>query len=371
MIIGITGTLGAGKGTVVEFLRERGFEHYCVTSFISEEVVRRGLILNRDNLVFVANDLRAKFGPGYIVEQLYKKAKEKGGDTIIESLRCPGEIEHLREVAGRRSALVGHDSGEPQVAGNGFVLWAVDADIENRYSRIVERGGVKDNVSFQDFVAGEQREMSSSDPAKQNLKVCIEMADCCFRNDWTKGELKGKVDRVLEGLKEPSAGVDKIEEVARGSNYIRPSWDEYFMDICKVVAKRGTCDRGRSGCVVVRDKQILVTGYVGSAKGSPHCDDVGHQIEATIHEDGVKRNHCVRTTHAEQNAICQAAKLGISIDGATLYCKMVPCPVCARMIVNSGVKRVVCEKLYQSGAQELMEGAGVKVEVLIHEVEKY
>ncbi|MFH0808101.1 MAG: cytidine/deoxycytidylate deaminase family protein [archaeon] len=153
--------------------------------------------------------------------------------------------------------------------------------------------------------------------------------------------------------------------------YIRPSWDEYFMEICRVVAKRATCDRGRTACVIVKDKHILVTGYVGSAKGLPHCDEVGHQMEDTIHEDGVKRGHCVRTSHAEQNAICQAAKLGISIDGSTVYCKLEPCPVCAKMIINCGIKRVVCEKRYQSGAQSLLEQAGVKVEVLIDEVEEY
>ena len=153
--------------------------------------------------------------------------------------------------------------------------------------------------------------------------------------------------------------------------YVRPTWDEYFMEVMDSVSKRATCARGRSGCVIAKGGQILTTGYVGSPIGLPHCDDVGHLIEATIHEDGVKRDHCVRTTHAEQNAICQAAKLGIAIDGATLYCKMVPCPVCARMIINSGVKRVVFEKLYQSGAQKLMEDAGISVEVLVHEVEKY
>ncbi len=102
--------------------------------------------------------------------------------------------------------------------------------------------------------------------------------------------------------------------------HVRPSWDEYFMQIANTVAQRATCDRGRSGCVIARDKQLLVTGYVGSPKGLPHCDDVGHQMRKVIHEDGSITNHCVRTVHAEQNAICQAAKLGISLQGSTLYC---------------------------------------------------
>ena len=91
--------------------------------------------------------------------------------------------------------------------------------------------------------------------------------------------------------------------------YIRPSWDEYFIEVSKAVAKRATCDRGRSSCVIAKNKQILCTGYVGSPAGLPHCDEVGHQFKQTTHEDGTVTNHCVRTIHAEQNAICQAAKL--------------------------------------------------------------
>ena len=155
--------------------------------------------------------------------------------------------------------------------------------------------------------------------------------------------------------------------------YIRPSWDEYFMEIANTVSKRATCDRGRSGCVIVRDRQILVTGYVGSPKGLPHCDEVGHQFRRVVHEDGTISEHCVRTVHAEQNAICQAAKLGISLDGATLYCRMTPCRVCAMLIINCGIKRVVCEKKYHDGAEseEMFKMAGVQLEFFSEDVMKY
>ena len=155
--------------------------------------------------------------------------------------------------------------------------------------------------------------------------------------------------------------------------YIRPSWDEYFMEIANTVSKRATCDRGRSGCVIVRDRQILVTGYVGSPKGLPHCDEVGHQFRRVVHEDGTISEHCVRTVHAEQNAICQAAKLGISLDGATLYCRMTPCRVCAMLIINCGIKRVVCEKKYHDGAEseEMFKIAGVQLEFFSEDVMKY
>jgi len=155
--------------------------------------------------------------------------------------------------------------------------------------------------------------------------------------------------------------------------YVRPTWDAYFMEIANTVSKRATCDRGRSGCVIVRDKQILVSGYVGSPVGLPHCDEVGHQMKKTIHEDGSITNHCVRTVHAEQNAICQAAKRGIALDGATLYCRMTPCRVCAMLIINCGIKRIVCERKYHAGkeSEDMFLQAGVSLEYIFDEVQKY
>ncbi|NVO03938.1 MAG: cell division protein DedD [Bacteroidetes bacterium] len=155
--------------------------------------------------------------------------------------------------------------------------------------------------------------------------------------------------------------------------YVRPSWDEYFMDIAQTVSKRATCDRGRSGCVIAKGKQLLVTGYVGSPIGMAHCDEIGHQMKQMVHEDGKVTNHCVRTVHAEQNAICQAAKLGISIEGATLYCRMTPCRVCAMLIINCGITKVVCEKKYHSGgeSEEMFALAGVKIEYFKDEIQQY
>ncbi|HPW39609.1 MAG TPA: cytidine/deoxycytidylate deaminase family protein [bacterium] len=155
--------------------------------------------------------------------------------------------------------------------------------------------------------------------------------------------------------------------------YIRPSWDEYFMNIASQVASRATCDRGRSGCVIAKNKQILATGYVGSPIGLAHCDQIGHQLHSVTHEDGHVSQHCIRTTHAEQNAICQAAKLGIALAGATLYCKMTPCYVCAKMIINVGIKRVVCEKDYHTGdlSKEIFKQAGVELMIINPLIEQY
>ena len=153
----------------------------------------------------------------------------------------------------------------------------------------------------------------------------------------------------------------------------RPTWDNYFMEIADTVSKRATCDRGKSGCVIVREKQILVTGYVGAPKGLPHCDESGHMMKQVVHEDGSVTSHCVRTVHAEQNAICQAARLGISLDKASLYCRMTPCRTCAMMIINCGIVRVICEKRYHAGleSEKMFEEAGVKLEILSDEFLKY
>jgi len=155
--------------------------------------------------------------------------------------------------------------------------------------------------------------------------------------------------------------------------YQRPSWDEYFMEVANAIAKRATCDRGRSGCVIARDKQLLVTGYVGSPMGFAHCDEIGHQFKKMLHEDGTVTQHCVRTVHAEQNAICQAARLGVSIQGATLYCRMTPCRVCAMLIINCGISRVVCERRYHAGAEseEMLRQAGLKLEYMLDGLQQY
>ncbi len=153
----------------------------------------------------------------------------------------------------------------------------------------------------------------------------------------------------------------------------RPSWDEYFLEIMRTVSKRGTCDRGHASCVFVKQKQILVTGYAGSPIGFPHCDEVGHQMKKTIHEDGTITDHCVRTVHAEQNAICQAARRGVSLDGATVYVSMTPCRTCAMLLINSGILKVVAEKKYHAGqeSEAMFKKAKIKLEFISSEIVNY
>ena len=155
--------------------------------------------------------------------------------------------------------------------------------------------------------------------------------------------------------------------------HTRPSWDEYFLGIMHMVGARSTCDRGRSGAVIVKDKRILSTGYVGSPAGTAHCDDVGHEMHTVTHPDGTQSRHCIRTAHAEQNAIAQAARVGVALEGSTLYCNMTPCYICAKMIINAGIVRVVAAKDYHAGvrSKEIFEEAGVEFCLVDESTETY
>ena len=118
---------------------------------------------------------------------------------------------------------------------------------------------------------------------------------------------------------------------------MRKDWHSYFMDIAEMVSKRSTCDRKKVGALIVKGKNILATGYNGSIAGLEHCDDIGHDMVA---------GHCVRTIHAEQNAIVQAAKRGIMIDGADVYVNTYPCWNCFKLLANSGIKKIFYKDAY-------------------------
>jgi len=143
--------------------------------------------------------------------------------------------------------------------------------------------------------------------------------------------------------------------------------------MCEAVAARATCDRGKCGSVIVKDKRIMTTGYVGAPAGLPHCDEAGHDLRKMINEEGQITQHCVRTLHAEQNAILQAARFGIPLEGATLYCKMTPCRTCAMMIINAGITRVVCEKRYHADKDtiEMFNQAKIELCIMNNEFVKY
>ena len=143
----------------------------------------------------------------------------------------------------------------------------------------------------------------------------------------------------------------------------RPAWEEYFMDITHMVKTRSTCIRRHIGAVIVKDKNILTTGYNGAPSGTAHCLDVGCLREKMNVPSGERHELC-RALHAEQNAIIQAAKHGINIEGADLYCTNLPCLICSKMIINAGIRRIYFEGEYPDPlSREMLEEAGVE---LIH-----
>ncbi len=151
------------------------------------------------------------------------------------------------------------------------------------------------------------------------------------------------------------------------------SWDSYFFNILEAVSQRATCNRGRSGAVIVKENRIIATGYVGAAAGSLECDEVGHLFEEYTDKQGNIKKHCIRTIHAEQNAIAQAARFGVSTNGATIYCTMEPCINCAKLIVASGIKTVKALYNYHTSlnSRKILQEAGVELIIINNETKKY
>ena len=179
MIIGITGSFGAGKGIVVDYLvKQRGFKHYSASGFITEEIVRQGMPVSRDSMIVVANDLRATHGPAYIIESLYKRAQKTGGNAVIEALRAVAEVRKIKELGG-------------------FVI-GVDAEPKLRYERAFKRGSEKDDVSFEHWLDQEKRESNPDDPTKQNVFGSLKESDVLITNNGTPDELFAQVEAALE-----------------------------------------------------------------------------------------------------------------------------------------------------------------------------
>ena len=181
-IIGITGTLGAGKGTVVDYLvNKKSFKHYSVSDYLKEKLIKKGLESNRDNLRKIGNQIREKYGPDYITRKLFKKAEKEKHHAIIESIRNPKEAEFIKSQK------------------NGY-LFAVDASQKTRYLRIKKRDSEKDKVTFKQFKEQEKKERQSKNPNAQNLPKCIRMADFKLDNNGTIRKLYEEVEKVINKI---------------------------------------------------------------------------------------------------------------------------------------------------------------------------
>lgn len=186
MIIGVAGSFGAGKGVVVDYLREtRGFKHYSMSGFITEEVQRREMPVNRDSMIVVANDLRAIYGPTYILDTLFELAQKDGGNAVIESLRAVAEARRIKELGG-------------------FVI-GVDADSKIRFERTQGRKSEKDNVTYEEWLDQERRESNPHEPTKQNIFGALKESNVMVQNNGALEELHAQIDDVLERFEKESA----------------------------------------------------------------------------------------------------------------------------------------------------------------------
>ena len=190
MIIGITGTIGSGKDTLMELLKkEYNFTHFSVRNYLIETLEEQGDEVNRLTMSRLANRLRAENHSAFLAEELYTKAKEQGGNAVIESIRTPGEVDFLKN----------HTE---------FVLFAVDADPNLRYERVQERKSVTDRIDFNTFMSDEQKEMQNDEPHMQNLATCIRISDFKFKNNSTVEMFYKKIRKTVEDkLKLPKESV--------------------------------------------------------------------------------------------------------------------------------------------------------------------
>lgn len=312
MILGITGENCAGKDTVADYLKKKGFYYLSLSDVIREELTEEGKEITRESLINKGNELRKKFGPSILAVKTIAKI-EKGKNYVVVSIRNPSEAEELKK--------------QPNM-----VLLYLTATPEIRFQRMKTREREGDPKTFEAFLKIEEAEARSADKSKQQLLEVFEMARKKIVNDSDFKHLFDEVDRVLS-------------EISSEYKTHRPSWDKYFMDIAKVVASRSNCIKRHVAAIIIKDKRIVSTGYNGTPRGTKNCDEGGCRRCNNFAESGTKLDECV-CSHAEENAIVQAGYHGISINGTTLYSTYSPCLTCTKMIINAGIREVVYNEDY-------------------------
>ena len=325
MIIGLTGKNGSGKTAVSDYLKSRGFEYYSLSDEIREEIRKRGMEISREVLIDVGNELREKFGPGVLAERALRNL-ETDNNYVVDSIRSPYEVDVLRSR-------------------NDFTLLAVEADQATRFKRSLKRGRENAAKTLDQFIREEERELDSDNPANQQLHATHQKADLVITNDGTLDELHRKLDTLLPPLM---------------SRFMRPTWDEYFMSIAKVVAMRSNCMKRKVAAIIVKDMRVVSTGYNGTPRGAKNCNEGGCPRCNGMAESGTALDECL-CCHGEENAITQAAYHGTSLKGSTLYTTFAPCLLCTKMIINSGIVEVVYNQEYplNDKALSLLKECGV------------
>lgn len=327
MIVGLTGKNAAGKGEVAKFLVESGYQYYSLSDVLREEMLAKKILVTREHLITFANAMRTQQGPSVLAERILAKLDPEK-NYVVDSIRNPFEVEALRR---RRD----------------FSLLMVEADPKLRFTRITVRAREHDPQTYEAFVKIEAAEAGSKDPNAQQLNRTQEMADAVVENNGTLGELYEQVRQVLRVL---------------AANAERPDWHTYFMNIAKVAALRSNCMKRKVAAVIVHDQRIISTGYNGTPRGIKNCNEGGCPRCNHFGKSGQDLGLCL-CSHAEENAIVQAAYHGVRIKGATLYTTFSPCLICTKMIINAGVAEVIFNQAYpmESLPLQLLEEAGVHV----------
>jgi len=251
---------------------------------------------------------------------------ERSRHYVIDSIRNPSEVDLLKSRAD-------------------FTLLALEADQAIRFERSRKRSRENAASTLEQFIEEEARELSSENPSDQQLIATRQRADVVVNNNGTLEELHHKLEEVLVPLM---------------SRFVRPTWDEYFMNIAKVVATRSNCMKRQVAAVIVKDRRIISTGYNGTPRGAKNCNEGGCPRCNSLAESGTALEECL-CSHGEENAITQAAYHGISVKGSTIYTTYSPCILCTKMIINSGIVEVVYNQDYplNEQAMALMKECGI------------
>ncbi len=327
MILGVSGLNGAGKGEVVRFLEARSFYAHSLSDVIRDELRERGLEESRELMIETGNAIRAADGPGGLAKRLAARLVSDR-NYVIDSVRHPAEVELLRALTGR------------------FRLIWVDADEAVRLERIRARARSGDPTTLEDLRRLEGAELGSDDPSTQQLLAVRELAEFSVDNAGNLDDLHETLQEILE----------------RSFFFERPSWDEYFMSIARVVASRSNCVKRKVAAVITRDRRIISTGYNGTPRGTRNCNEGGCPRCNSFAKGGTRLDECL-CSHGEENAITQAAYHGVSVRGAALYTTFAPCLTCTKMIINAGIDEVAYNAAYPLGdvSLALLREAGVKL----------
>jgi dCMP deaminase len=247
---------------------------------------------------------------------------------VIDSIRNPHEVVALRQRSD-------------------FTLLAIEADQTTRFERSRARAREGAAQTLLQFIDEEARELDSDNPTSQQLNATRQVADIVISNDGTLEALHRELDRLLPPLM---------------SRFMRPTWDEYFMSIARVVAMRSNCMKRKVAAIIVKDMRVISTGYNGTPRGARNCNEGGCPRCNGMAASGTALDECL-CCHGEENAITQAAYHGTSLKGSTLYTTFAPCLLCTKMIINSGIVEVVYNQDYplNGAALSLLEECGVKL----------